>query len=504
MKMKSIVFFVLVEIIFLTKNSSEKSSIINQLDSLIDEKFRCTLLLGSGVIGNINGGESINSFFVTISKWLERYNCTLKTIKYIEQGDHDENGTYNGFIGYVQRNEVDWAAIGIRPDGLPFEPGKPTPPIYAADVAIISRRNGSSSVARRKVTSFLNLDLAIYAYTFITFFFIFPMIIVLDKFLFDHKIESKKIINCYFDSCYRSFSLLIDYEQFNPYSLTSHVIVLFFSIFTLIAVFGFLLNTVGADLVYKKEPSVIDSFDDLINSQLQPAVLKKLAEYQLIKYSLPGSELNKLWIKMNENLDKSILDIDLENTQNALSILTKCFKQINQSEIAILINENNAKNIKTAACFMKNYPDINDIANRIHISKDLFATGIYTGLLSNNIHPLTEKLIIYLSRTMVETSLLSAVANVVKPNIPDLSPIKGIKYDSEVIRCIEPPKEHGVEKYQPFGLLDLLGLFQGWFILSFSWSSFLLIEILLKKNSHFKTRKRAKVNKTIKITKAKK
>ena len=89
----------------------------------------------------------------------------------------DENGTYNGFLGKVQRNEVDISIYSMRTDEYAFEPGKPTSPVQASDLAIFSIKPYGEKVEARNLLSFLDLGLCIYMYLLTTCFFIAPMIL---------------------------------------------------------------------------------------------------------------------------------------------------------------------------------------------------------------------------------------------------------------------------------------------------------------------------------------
>ena len=109
--------------------------------------------------------------------WLYKCNCTLDRIPYSGTNIPDENGNYSGYMGMIQRNEFDLTALLVRPDALPFEPGKPTPPLEVADLAIFSIKPYGEKVEARNLLSFLDLGLCIYMYLLTTCFFIAPMIL---------------------------------------------------------------------------------------------------------------------------------------------------------------------------------------------------------------------------------------------------------------------------------------------------------------------------------------
>ena len=117
-------------------------------------------LIPSGAQSQFNN-YSQRDRMIEVSRPLDRYfykcNCTIKERHYLDTGSPDENGTYDGFIGMIQRDEADATFMAIRSDFLAFEPGKPTPPVQSSDIAIFSAKQYVEKLEERDLMSFLSL-----------------------------------------------------------------------------------------------------------------------------------------------------------------------------------------------------------------------------------------------------------------------------------------------------------------------------------------------------------
>ena len=103
------------------------------------------------------------------------------------------------------------------------------------------------------------------------------------------------ILKKYFSNCFKVLTLFVGQEQFELSMASSYVLILSIAVFSSILVSGILLNIVGADLIVKRGPPVIDSLDDLLNSPMKPVLPKRFFSYAMAKSSPPGTKMNKLW-----------------------------------------------------------------------------------------------------------------------------------------------------------------------------------------------------------------
>ena len=87
------------------------------------------------------------------------------------------NETYDGWVGTVHRDEADFSIWLMRPDLLPGEPGKITPPIISGDIVILASLYPAEKLSY-DLTKFLDLDAVVYIFMSCMIFFLVPMIYV--------------------------------------------------------------------------------------------------------------------------------------------------------------------------------------------------------------------------------------------------------------------------------------------------------------------------------------
>lgn len=478
--------------LFLFVNSSNfaSSKISDRWTHLKDNKVRCWFLFQEGVLGKVENIPQVAMIIERFNFWFAKANCSIKLVEYIVHGSPDENGTYDGYIGQMQRHVGDIAYLLARPDSLPYEPMKIGPFFIPGDLSILTHKNESESVLTHEITSFLNINFEMYVYSFIVLFVIAPVVLVLEK-LHRKNLEPKKIVKKYLSICNKVFNVLVDQEQFTPKAISARIMVLFVSIFVLIGIFGILLNTVGADLIVKKKASVIDSVDDLLESGILPLVQKRLFEYEMFRSSIPGSQVHKLWVVMQRDLNNSIFDYDLsagDGGVGAIDIAVKTLSRVNRSESAMVMQDVNAHHFRAGVCYSKRqFNKLYEIFKAIHVSSEKFAGGMVSTLMSNQIHPYTEKLFSYVIQTLVETGISSGMQNLLTAKAGEITSSMGytvdVKYNLEVIQCMEGISEEEEEKFRPFNTKDLNNLFECWSFLSCTWTLVLIFEILLSKYS---------------------
>lgn len=424
-----------------------------------------------------------------VNRWISKANCTINQIIYTTSGTPNASGHYDGFIGIAQRNEADFVFIVIRPDSLPFQPGKPTPPIQGESIVIVSKKNTSleNAVIFREVTSFLDLNSTVYAYTLITLFFMSPVILLFDKFYGEKKakriknkpIKIRSIIKAFTSSCYKMYTLLVDQEQFTPSTITGYTVIVSASLFTLFSVHGILFNTIGADLIVRKEPPVIDTLDDLLESNLIPVLNRKFTEYDLIKSSPPDHPLHKLWLRMQQNITKSIFDADLEN-EDIYVKTNDLINRLMKSEVSIISPNSYSIHFHKISCLAQSYIySLYKFIRSAHFSKEKLAHGYSAVLFSNEIHPYTEKVLTYSARLVFESSLLKGAFQAYLPHASSYALDPSVRYDRKAVICIEGEKEEDTESFRPYKARDLFKLFEYWALLSCLSSLVLVIELLI-------------------------
>ena len=430
----------------------------------------------------------VNKIFATnFMWWHKKLNCTV-LISYNSLSSHsDSDGVYSGWVGMIQRDEADLAVALFRPDTLPFEPVKFTPPITSGGISIISRRTLKPSMIRRQITYFLHLDWCVYMYVFITCFFMFPSIYTFFQLSSDDRMQAKKFFKKYCYNCFRVLTLLLDQEQFEPLNLANCILALSISIFSLAAVFGILLNTVGADLVVTKQPPAINSLEDLLNdtdfANFKSVVWAGFPEHSVLEKSLPGSKERRLFDRMMEDPESSFIDLEDFAAESFYysSKLSDLLQMLFGDEMAFVLSSFFARFLPIAACFMRDSKELEQVkeyVDQLYISKETFGGGTMNLIYSHQTHPYIEKAIIHLSRSIAEYGVLDAYIKNIMPYIPSI--LRGraeVKYDTGFFKCIEKVAAEE-DNFFPINVKQLQRVFEIWAFTSSGLSFVLIAEVV--------------------------
>ena len=456
-------------ILFLVLQPIEVIKVMQRWEYL--KTLETTCRIGSAEALDATNMDQVAGFYHLRSKfkvWVSKANCSFETYQDQAIGKPDANGSYNGNIGRVQRNELDFALVNIRTDAIPHDPGKPTAPLYSADIGIFSLKNGTEEKVTRDITSFLAMELPVLMYSFVSLFFLVPIIMLHDT---QDEHEQREQLNLmspiafiqlYLRNFFLVLNLLLDQEQFSPRRVFAFVLSLFTSLFVLFAVHGILFSTVGANLVAKKLPATIDTLDDLLASNVTPVVITNFQEYEAIKSAPPGTKLAQLKQKIEQAAPNSTLTMNYDVTAENVGGMQGEAAAIIDSKKAILLTARYAEYASDCLCFLKD-ASLSSLSKRLHVSSETFAAGIFTGLMSNNIHPYTEKVLSYLITTMFETGHMQGIWSNYLRNFPDMADkyYPNMKFDGDTARCLDA---HGrpdddMMTHQPFSLAHLKGAF---------------------------------------------
>lgn len=430
-----------------------------------------------GVGGYVNAEEVTNTpvFSVVDSAHhaLRHLNCTLIRESFTLYTIPEKNGTYDGYIGLVHRDEIDIGSFVIRPDTVPYEPGKVTPVIFPADIKIITCK-GRGDTVMYDLTKFLDLGVIMYIYIFVTIFFATPLILTFAEIDPSVRRHPSQFIPKYLNNCVNMYDLIVDQEQFTPITIAGHMIALSASLFALFAIHGILLNTVGADLVVKYQPATIDSMDDLLVSNLRPLMVNNLFVHYILKASPPGSKENKLWLKMQEEIDRSLIKADGSNTALMPSIGQAVVTEVAERRAAYIGPDFFAHAMFGGSCLLSSSPMkmVRQFAQCVHISRQGFAEGVLTSLMSHKIHPYTEKIFTSVMTTVLETGLALGLAKMGKYHVPSMAQVPGMVYNSTTIECLDkvpqqdsPFEPSPLERMRKLLILPLISSFISCFIL---------------------------------------
>ena len=392
---------------------------------------------------------------------LSDLNCTMKrehlTFPTKTPGP---NETYDGYLGPIHRDEADIGLFSIRPDSLPGEPGKLTPPLASGDILIISAKFPGKT-HKYDLTKFLDLGFIMYVYLFAAMIFLVPILYTYSEAKAPSSNDPESEIGMmqrFFKCCASVVNLILDQEQFAPLTLPGYILALTASLFALFAIHGIILNTVGADLVVIREKPPIDSLDDLLREGLTPILVNNSFECNILKTSRNNSEQHQLWQRVQER--KSALTPDYENPGSTMQVIMD--KMWNQ-EAVVLLPESCAEQAALASCLMEsNKGDDENSAPAIHFSKETLSKGMLTGLMSHGIHPYTEKVLANAFTSAFEAGLFKGTTRVLDLLIPSLIP--GTKLTSKTVICAEGGEEAD-QSPEDFGMDEMQGIFYTWLIL---------------------------------------
>ena len=348
------------------------------------------------------------------------------------------NETYDGYVEVIQSNEADFGTFFIRPDLLPGEPGKISPPIVGGDIIIISAKY-PPEMLQYDLTKFLDLPSIIYIYFVLGMFFMIPLIYAYTETKRQHSHPNAiQVARKYMKCCEDVVNLLLDQEQFLPSTVPGQLIALAASLFALFAIRGVILNMVGADLVVISEKSPVDSIDDLLSSDIMPMVLKNQFEHYLMQASPEGSKQHQLWLKIKDEMPHSVPFIQQESTSSTLHSM---ISQIWSHKAAMVQIEFIGSLLTYLSCVLDFSATYGRSAVKMYASKEKVSRGMMTGLMSHQIHPYTENVLRNALTTSFETGLFEGMTTRMRYVIPLIYPEANVKINSTTLGCIEGEKK---------------------------------------------------------------
>ena len=282
------------------------TKVVDRFEGYYAKDIRCRIWLPSG----IDVGDKMSPMFEDLMTTIKRFNCTWIEAPYSESGYPYPNGTYTGIIGKLQRNEVDFAPITGRPDGLPFEPVLIGPIIMEADVIIVTQRKYGQQITREILQFVYDFNPIVYKYLFLVILVV-CILYTMTTYKSSWKEDPRLAVKAFFKHLWESFNLIIDQENFQSETNVRRILVLFFASFIFFMIYGIFLNKVGADLVAKTKGNNVDNIDYFLNNitRMKPCVIKKLYLINVLKASPKTSKLGKLWSLMEKEQHKTVLDV---------------------------------------------------------------------------------------------------------------------------------------------------------------------------------------------------
>lgn len=247
-------------------------------------------------------------------------NCTFVPSAWAMIGTVDGNGSYDGVVGIVQRNEVDFMPCLFPPDYFAVAPGFPLTSVVPLDNVIISAKLPPHSQVLTLVHMWLNtFDALSFSYILTC---LFVLLVLLSFFgSMDHGPQSPvPFLRQMLQNASRTVCAFLDQENFPQVGDVERVLILGLNLFLLFLMHGIFSGALGADLVVDVDPPVIQSLEEFTNeSQTQPVLIKQLFLRQNVQKSKPNSSLWHLKQVMAAHPNQSLVDVDLLSGQEKLA-----------------------------------------------------------------------------------------------------------------------------------------------------------------------------------------
>ena len=240
-------------------------------------------------------------------------NCSFVYQEWKLVGKENSNRSYDGVIGFVQRNENDIIAGMMFPtDSFANQPGFAVTTGLPGGAVIVSKKNETQTQRLALLHLWANSFDAITAdYVLIV---VFLFVAVLSFIVCEKRLDAGRwMANCC-SNWWNSTISLIGHGSLDPTEESGRIAVLFFNFFILLAIKGIMLSTFGADLVYEIDPPIIESVDEFTNeSYTQPAVIRQLYMLNAAQNAVPGSPIWRLNQVVQSNPNVTIWDLDIHS-----------------------------------------------------------------------------------------------------------------------------------------------------------------------------------------------
>ena len=299
---------------------------------------RCLIGFGEGFKRNINfdGMETEIEHFIRVYASM---NCSMVYQEWTTVGKADSNGSFDGAIGFLQRNEND-ITMGFAPsDIFGVQPGFFVTAGVPTGAVIISKKNETKTQRLALLRLWANSFDAITADYILIVLFFFAAVL---SFIVSQKRLDVNwwIVNFLSNSCSATIAL-IGHGSLDPIEESGRIAALFFNFFILFAIRSIMQSTLGSDLVYEIDPPIIESIDEFTNeSYTQPAVIRQLYLLDSLQRAEPGSSVWRLYQVVQSHPNVTIWDLDLNGDMDRLQPQMQHFlHEMSDSRSALILNE---------------------------------------------------------------------------------------------------------------------------------------------------------------------
>lgn len=210
----------------------------------------------------------------------------------------------------------------MRPDLLEHEPVLVSTSLLSADVGIFTTINQSTTQNVDTTDVIYNFDGLAYIF-FAIGVFIISVALTLLAIWKNLAVELKRIrkikkfFSTFKETLWEIFTLVFDQENYQPTFCSIRIIWTSFSIACFFLIYGYFWNLMSTDQTVERTPQTIDSLKDLLYDpnfkEVTPVIAKMLYLYNILNHVSPYSDEGKIFKRMLETKEKSVLDVNLSN-----------------------------------------------------------------------------------------------------------------------------------------------------------------------------------------------
>ncbi|KAI1290359.1 hypothetical protein HDE_09210 [Halotydeus destructor] len=347
-------------------------------------------------------------FFEFCTNGLDHLNCSIVYMDSVLTGTPDDNGTFDGTIGYIQRDEIDYGIPVIRIDTLDHEIIRIGPVLSPADMIIVSVPKSAEKINLDLCDVFDHMTAILKLYLLIVIVIVAAVIYGLkQRFKLSRKPQILKLIHQLKDIIWRIIELFVDQENYG--TREKFAMRIFWSIFAFsvyVIVYGYLVNYISADGVASKPIDTIDSIYDHLSARfkhIEPMLMRNSMSYPLLSAAEPHSSIGRLYAKAAADEDRNIVDMGSADPQVMMDLFKRGFDAEN---MVSLLSEKFVwdSSIKGVMCSFDSAK-----MSRVHVSSQSFANGVLATFFNKLSAPEFTKYAEYRFRILTESYLSQQV-----------------------------------------------------------------------------------------------
>jgi hypothetical protein len=328
----------------------------------------------------------------------------------VKAGSMAPNGSYDGFIGMIQRNDYDMVIFGARLDLLQNDPAIIGPVIGPADTVIGVGTYNDSQVKIGVLETMNNFDNETIGFILISFYVVCIVLLIIEFSLrgCTRRRQSpllliKEIFDYIFETTWKLMANFLGYESFDSPFVSARLLMITAMFFNILLSSGFFKNLVKSDMTSVRPAKQINSMEDLLTDEfksIQPVYIKQLYMAELLKLSKTDT-FNRLRNRIALNKSFSELDMNFDRKSGeTFGILIKYTDLIAKHQAAILLPGLGIEIMHKFLCSF--FPEK---LGELRLARNRFAGGLFVHLFSKKIDPRIRKFLHYQMITVAEMAI---------------------------------------------------------------------------------------------------